>query len=530
MAAFTSATFYNGYRGLPHPSPAAADGQGNTRHNPALATQRSIRAASSLHTFVKTGKPALFEHTARSDAVREAARGSLPPPHFLEWREPAPDTAATAAAARAAAAAATPARSFGPLYAGLEGGATSSALVLYDGATGERLGGAVHGGALNYFLAGGAEACAAAIVAMARAAVAQVGASLPLAGLGALLSGCDRAPEQAAVRDACAALCAADGGPPLTEAPEGVTVRSDVDGSLYAATDGAGVLLIAGTGSNCLFRRNDGPGGGPGASHRCGGWGHLVGDEGSAYDVARRAIATVLRVRDGRGDVYPLANANPFFPGSPRKPTPRPQGHTARRAAAPLRGSPASRGLGVRLGGARSGAFTRDDVAPLHAAIKGYFGVEDLDGLLPHLYESFSKDRVAGLTGAAVAPLAADGDPVALDLFRRAGEQLGEMVAGATKGHPTRPHAFEDTGAGDGGDGPLDVVCVGSMFKSWGLLRDGFAAALARNGLPANQGCYRVRHLVGDNCAVGGAVMAMLRASARVTIDRSGLTRELVAL
>ena len=61
----------------------------------------------------------------------------------------------------------------------------------------------VHGGALNYFLAGGAEACARAIVAMARQAVAAVGARLPLAGLGGGAG--DRCPPRAAFERASVA-------------------------------------------------------------------------------------------------------------------------------------------------------------------------------------------------------------------------------------------------------------------------------------------------------------------------------------
>ena len=55
-----------------------------------------------------------------------------------------------------------------------------------------------------------------------------------------------------------------------------------------------GIILIAGTGSICYGRRCDG------TVIRCGGYGHLIDDGGSAYDIARRMLAAVVRASDGR--------------------------------------------------------------------------------------------------------------------------------------------------------------------------------------------------------------------------------------
>ncbi|CAF4867733.1 unnamed protein product, partial [Rotaria magnacalcarata] len=49
-----------------------------------------------------------------------------------------------------------------------------------------------------------------------------------------------------------------------------------------------GVVIIAGTGSNCVVYNGDG------SSKRAGGWGHLLGDEGSGYWIAQRAIKRVF--------------------------------------------------------------------------------------------------------------------------------------------------------------------------------------------------------------------------------------------
>lgn len=58
----------------------------------------------------------------------------------------------------------------------------------------------------------------------------------------------------------------------------------------------SGVIIIAGTGS-IVYGINT-----VGQEAQAGGWGHLLGDEGSGYDIARRAFQAVARAADGRGD------------------------------------------------------------------------------------------------------------------------------------------------------------------------------------------------------------------------------------
>lgn len=58
--------------------------------------------------------------------------------------------------------------------------------------------------------------------------------------------------------------------------------------------DGPGVLLIAGTGS-AAFGRSP-----AGSTARCGGWGPIIGDEGSGTWIGRRALSIVSAASDGR--------------------------------------------------------------------------------------------------------------------------------------------------------------------------------------------------------------------------------------
>jgi N-acetylglucosamine kinase-like BadF-type ATPase len=75
-----------------------------------------------------------------------------------------------------------------------------------------------------------------------------------------------------------------------------VLVVNDALIALEAGAPGApGIVIIAGTGS-IAYGRNA-----AGAAARAGGWGHVIGDEGSGYWIGRQALAAVVREVDGRG-------------------------------------------------------------------------------------------------------------------------------------------------------------------------------------------------------------------------------------
>jgi N-acetylglucosamine kinase-like BadF-type ATPase len=61
------------------------------------------------------------------------------------------------------------------------------------------------------------------------------------------------------------------------------------------AGDGAGIVIASGTGSIAYGRNARGD------AARAGGWGYVLGDEGSAYWIGRLALRAVVRHADGRG-------------------------------------------------------------------------------------------------------------------------------------------------------------------------------------------------------------------------------------
>lgn len=83
-----------------------------------------------------------------------------------------------------------------------------------------------------------------------------------------------------------------------------IELVTDGEIALYGATGGRpGLVVIAGTGSICCGRNNQG-------KHVCaGGWGPIVGDEGGGSWIARKALQAVARATDGRGPKTALSSA-----------------------------------------------------------------------------------------------------------------------------------------------------------------------------------------------------------------------------
>jgi len=89
-----------------------------------------------------------------------------------------------------------------------------------------------------------------------------------------------------------------------TEFQDKISVDSDAIVALAGAFGTApGIIIISGTGSICFGKSSEGK------VVRSGGWGYLLGDEGSGYYIGRKATMAALKDFDGRGDKTKLRSA-----------------------------------------------------------------------------------------------------------------------------------------------------------------------------------------------------------------------------
>jgi len=107
------------------------------------------------------------------------------------------------------------------------------------------------------------------------------------------IAGVDRDDEAATVRALMRRIC---------HNARVLVVNDALIALVAGARDGPGIVVIAGTGS-IVYGRNA-----AGEAARAGGWGHMVGDEGSGYWIGREAVAAVMRGADGRGPATRLAD------------------------------------------------------------------------------------------------------------------------------------------------------------------------------------------------------------------------------
>jgi glucosamine kinase len=177
---------------------------------------------------------------------------------------------------------------------GVDGGATktlAAVLDLEEGAV--HLG---HGGPSNED-AVGAGSAVQALLAAAEQAIAAAGIAADRLGAAVLaIAGTDTAAIASSVRSA---------------RTDSWLVVNDVVAAWATVTGGGpGVAVISGTGSNVFGVGPDGRG------WRAGGWGHLLGDEGSGYWLGIESIKAALRDREASGPATALSDAAPAFFGA----------------------------------------------------------------------------------------------------------------------------------------------------------------------------------------------------------------------
>ena len=154
-----------------------------------------------------------------------------------------------------------------------------------------------------------------------------------------------------------------------------------------------------------------------------------------------------------------------------------------------------------------------------------YFGLAQPSGMLDVMYgEGFRKDRVAGFA-AQVCALGSGGDAFCAGVVARAGRDLGAHVRAMVRRAGEGAGAGSGSGAGAGaGAPPLSVVCVGSVWKSWELLRAAFVRAACAGG---HLRAFRLVRLT-ESSAVGAGWAAGVRAGhAALRLDTQRLTEVL---
>ena len=179
----------------------------------------------------------------------------------------------------------------GPYVAGVDGGGTRTRVLLLarDGATAGRAEGPAA------LVRPDRPAAAARVVAdTVRRAAEAAGEALPLRALWAGLAGAGRRPVrralEAALRDERVARA--------------VRVGTDVEAAFHDAFGGGpGIVVVAGTGSVVLGAAEDG------RRLQVGGWGGVMGDEGSGYHIGVSALRAIAAATDRRAPPTALTAA-----------------------------------------------------------------------------------------------------------------------------------------------------------------------------------------------------------------------------
>ena len=167
-------------------------------------------------------------------------------------------------------------------YVGIDGGGTQTTAVLID-ADGREVA-RLHGeaGIVNVLEP---ESVARQLADLVTATLASAKVDALPQVLVCALAGAGRAPERERLERSLSAHGVA----------QWAHVTSDFEAAVQDAFgSGSGILVVAGTGSSAFARNADG------RTARAGGWGHILGDEGSGYALGVAALRRAMREYDGR--------------------------------------------------------------------------------------------------------------------------------------------------------------------------------------------------------------------------------------
>jgi N-acetylglucosamine kinase-like BadF-type ATPase len=168
----------------------------------------------------------------------------------------------------------------GPLFAGIDGGGTKTAIVVVDAD-----GNVVTRGTTTTSNSAviGHEQAANVLRTLLESTAADCDFELPFTSAWFGLSGSDRPEDHRQLR------------PRLEGLAETMTMTNDAELALGGLPNRVGVAMVAGTGSIC-FGQNA-----AGKQARAGGWGHIFSDEGSGYGIAVDALRAFAAEHDGIG-------------------------------------------------------------------------------------------------------------------------------------------------------------------------------------------------------------------------------------
>lgn len=169
----------------------------------------------------------------------------------------------------------------GPLFAAVDGGGTKTAIVVVD-ASGNEVARATTGTSNAAVV--GHERAGATLHDLIESTVESCGADLPLQSIWCGLSGSDRPEDHRRLR------------PLIDDLAVDLRMTNDAELAMGGLPNEVGVAMVSGTGSVAFGRNAEG------TKARAGGWGHIFGDQGSGYDMARQALFAFSAEVDGYGE------------------------------------------------------------------------------------------------------------------------------------------------------------------------------------------------------------------------------------